>query len=239
LRQRPYLVLVTSVLGQLIIPRRRGVERDLPTILPVVARGVHCLNPIQQDGAVIILRSKIRPAQQRTPHRSAPAHTPTCRSKKLASTPPELAGACAAAPAAPRGPTAKLTSGRPRRAGGAHLAPRGRAAPGAGALCPPSGSRRGRASHRPLGCRWRRRRATAGRRCKAAPGTVRNFSTPLPREQRPGAATARGHIYLAQSTPVPVVVRARRTPQCPPMRYTSAAILPNCQEPKFRFYASY
>ena len=41
-----------------------------------------------------------------TPHRSAPAHTPTYRSKKLASTPPELAGAQQAAPAAPHGPTA-------------------------------------------------------------------------------------------------------------------------------------
>jgi hypothetical protein len=54
---------------------------------------------------------------------------------------------------------------------------------------------------------------------------------------RDAAATARGHIYLAQITPVPVVVRARRTPQCPPLCYTFAAISPNCQEPKFRFYA--
>ncbi len=37
-----------------------------------------------------------------------------------------------------------------------------------------------------------------------------------------------GGERLAQSTPVPVVVRVRRTPQCPPLRYTSAAILPNC-----------
>jgi hypothetical protein len=44
LRQHPYLVLVTSVLGQLIVPRRRGVERDLPIILPVGARGVHRLS---------------------------------------------------------------------------------------------------------------------------------------------------------------------------------------------------
>ena len=43
-------------------------------------------------------------------HRSAPAHTPTCGSKKLASTPPELAGACAAAPAL-----------RPRRPAGQRL----------------------------------------------------------------------------------------------------------------------
>ena len=47
---------------------------------------------------------KPRPAQQRTRHRSAPAHTPACSSKKLASTPPELAGAQPAVPAphAPR-----------------------------------------------------------------------------------------------------------------------------------------
>ena len=184
--------------------------------------------------------AKTRPAQQHTPHRSAPAHTPTCRSKKLASTPPELAGARPAAPAPrlqrPAGQRLGTPPGRPRRAGGAHLAPRGRAAPGAGALCPPSGSRRGRASRRPLGCRWRRRRAPAGRRFKAAQGTGRIFSTPLPRAQAPGASTARGHMYLAQSTPVPVVVRARRTPQCPPLRYTSAAILPNCQAPEFHFY---
>jgi len=32
---------------------------------------------------------------------------------------------------------------------------------------------------------------------------------------------------LEQSTQVPVVVRARRTPQCPPLRYTSAAISPS------------
>ena len=165
------------------------------------------------------------------PQQKARQHAPRARWR--------LRGRARAAPAAPRGPTAKLTSGRPRRAGGAHLAPRGRAAPGAGALCPPSGSRRGRASRRPLGCRWRRRRAHAGRRCKAAPGTVRNFSTPLPRAQAPGASTACGHMYLAQSTPVPVVVRARRTPQCPPLRYTSAAILPNCQAPEFHFYAAY
>ena len=56
-----------------------------------------------------------------TPHRSAPAHTPTCRSKKLASTPPELAGACAAAPAP-----------RPRRPAGQRLSLRlgGLGAPG-------------------------------------------------------------------------------------------------------------
>ena len=58
-------------------------------------------------------------------------------------------------------------------------------------------------------------------RCKTAPGTVRDFSTLLPRAQAPGASTVRRHIYLAQITPVLVVVRARRTSQCPPLGYTS------------------
>jgi hypothetical protein len=49
--------------------------------------------------------------------------TPTCLSKKLAS----------AQRPAPRGPTAGTPSGRPRHAGGAHLAPRRAATPGAGA----------------------------------------------------------------------------------------------------------
>jgi len=68
---------------------------------------------------------------------------------------------------------------------------------------------------------------------------VRDFSTPLPRAQAPGASTARGHIYLAQITPVLVVVRARRTPQCPPLRYTSPAISQTAKRRKFRFYGSY
>ena len=88
--------------------------------------------------------------------------------------PPKCSPACAAAPAPrPRRQVqgrrlgaswlrAKLTSGHPRHAGGAHLVPRGRAASGAGALCPPSGSRRGRASRRPLRCRPRRRQALQG-----------------------------------------------------------------------------
>ena len=55
--------------------------------------------------------AKTRPAQQHTPHRSAPAHTPTCRSKKLTSTPPELAGAQPAAPAPlPRRPAGQRLS---------------------------------------------------------------------------------------------------------------------------------
>jgi hypothetical protein len=70
---------------------------------------------------LIFCFSETRPAQQHTPHRSAPAHTPTCRTKKLASTPPELAGAQPAAPA-PRAP----------RPAGQRLGPRlgGRGAPG-------------------------------------------------------------------------------------------------------------
>ena len=65
--------------------------------------------------------------------------------------------------------------------------------------------------------------------------TVRDFSTPLPRAQAPGASTVRGHIYLAQSTPVLVVVRARRTPQCPPLRYTSPAISQTAKRRNFGF----
>ena len=161
------------------------------------------------------------------PQQKARQHAPRARWR--------LRGRARAAPAEPRGPTAKLTSGHPRHAGGAHLVPRGRAASGAGALCPPSGSRRGRASRRPLGCRWRRRRASAGRRCKAEPGTVRNLWQPLRAAQAPGASTARGNKYLAQITPVPVVVRARRTPQCPPLRYTSPAISQTAKRRNFGF----
>jgi hypothetical protein len=83
-----------------------------------------------------------------TPHLSVTMHTPTCSSKKLASTPPELADAQQAAPAQrPQCPAGQLLGhppGRPRCAGGAHLAPLMAAAPGAGSLCPPSGSLQGR-----------------------------------------------------------------------------------------------
>ena len=41
-------------------------------------------------------------------------------------------------------------------------------------------------------------------------------------------STARGH--LAQGKTVAVFARARRTPQSPPLRHTSTAISPNCQE---------
>jgi hypothetical protein len=65
-------------------------------------------------------------------------------------------------PRRPAGQRLSLHLGEPGSAGGAHLVPRGRAAPGAGALCPPSGSRWGRASRRPLRCRPRRRQALQG-----------------------------------------------------------------------------
>jgi hypothetical protein len=159
------------------------------------------------------------------PHQKACQHAPRARWRP--------AGGARAAPAAPRGPTAGTPPGRPRRAGGAHLAPRRAAAPGAGALCPPSGLRQGRASCRALGCRPRRRRAPAGRRCKVAAGTVRNLWQPIRAAQAPGASTARGHIYMAPGTTVAVVARARRTRQSPPVRYTSTAISANCQRPEF------
>jgi hypothetical protein len=104
--------------------------------------------------------------------------------------------ACAPRPA-PRGPTAGTPSGRPRRAGGAHLAPRRAAAPGAGAMCPQLGSLQGRASCRPLGCRPRRRRAPAGRRCKVAAArsaTCGNRSEPRRRPAlEPSAGTYTWH----------------------------------------------
>jgi len=125
---------------------------------------------------------------------------------------------------APRGPTAGTPPGRPRRAGGAHLALR-RAAPlRAGALCHLSGWRQGRASCRPLGCRPRRRRAHAGRRCKVSAGTVRNLWQPLRAAQALGASAARENMYLSPVKTVAVVARARRTPQSPPVRDTSTAI---------------
>jgi hypothetical protein len=89
---------------------------------------------------LIFCFSETHPAQQHTPHSSAPAHTPICNTKKLASTSPQLAGAQPAAPAphaprpTPRGPTAGTPSGRPRRAWGAHLTQLVTAAPGAGAM---------------------------------------------------------------------------------------------------------
>jgi hypothetical protein len=68
-------------------------------------------------------------------------------------------GRARAAPAAPRGPTAGTPPGRPRRAEGRCALHRARG----------RGAHR-RASCRPLGCRPRRRRTPAGRRCKVAPG---------------------------------------------------------------------
>jgi hypothetical protein len=69
-------------------------------------------------------------------------------------------------------------------------------------------------------------------RCKMAEGTVHNVSQPIPAEHLPGTLTDRRHIYLAQGTKIEVVARARRTPQSPPLRYTSTAILANCQRAK-------
>jgi hypothetical protein len=88
------------------------------------------------------------------PHRKARQHAPRARWRP--------AVRARAAPAAPRGPTAGTSSGRPRRAEGAHLALRCAAAPRAGALSPPSGSRRGRALRRP------RPRAGGGGRARGA-----------------------------------------------------------------------
>jgi len=84
------------------------------------------------------------------PHRNARQHAPRARWHL---------GAAAPVPRRPAGQRLSLHLGGQGSAGGAHLALRGRAAPRAGALCPPSGSRRGPASRRPLRCRrrWRRR----------------------------------------------------------------------------------
>ena len=89
--------------------------------------------------------------------------TPTCLSKKLASTPPELAS---------------------RRC------PRSR-----GAVPSIGGSRQGRASCGPLGCRPRRRRAHARPSWKVAAGTSAIFLESGSAAQRLGASTrARAHI---------------------------------------------
>jgi hypothetical protein len=146
---------------------------------------------------------------------------------------------------------------RPRRACRAPLAngwePRlgARVAPGVpiwhrGAPRPPE---QGRCALHQARCRgahragpWAAARAGAGSLQGGAakrPGTVRNLWQPIRAAQAPGASTARGHIYLAPGTPVAVVVRARRTPQSPPVRYTSTAISANFQEPEFRFYPFY
>ena len=55
------------------------------------------------------------------------------------------------------------------------------------------------------------------------------FSAAAPSINVPGASTARGHTYLAQGTTVVVAALARRTPQCPQLRYTSKAILATAQ----------
>jgi hypothetical protein len=78
---------------------------------------------------------------------------------------------------------------------------------------------RGRGAHR--AGPWAAARAGAGRLQEVAAGTVRNLWQPLRAAQAPGASTARGHIHLAQRTTVAVVARAWRTPQSPPVCYTS------------------
>jgi hypothetical protein len=63
LRQHPYLVLVTSVLGQLIVPRRRGVERDLPTNAHLAPRGVlQC--PSRTVGGLTVRGAPVVPEPQ-------------------------------------------------------------------------------------------------------------------------------------------------------------------------------
>ena len=177
--------------------------------------------------------AKTRPAKQRTTttHHTGQRTPPLTAAKSSPARPPSSLAPSRPRPPRPAGQRLGTPPGRPRRAGGAHLAPRRAAAPGAGALCPPSESRQVRASCRPLGCRPRRRRAPAGRRCKVAAGTVRNLLQPLRAAQAPGASTARGHIHLAPGKTVAVVARARRTPQRPTFCYASTAISANCQEP--------
>ncbi len=179
-----------------------------------------------------------------TPHQSSPAHTPTCRTKKLASTTPELdvahcspASRSCAAPAETRWPTAGnpawataysrgCPSGTAQHRGhqsrddvpsiglaaGAHIVQ----APG----LPPAPA--------PGVCRAVLRSST--RYCPqfvaASPSTagVRSFNQvqahiPGTEYDSPGGSPS-------------------RTPQCPPLRYTFAAISPNFQDPNFGFMDS-
>ena len=106
------------------------------------------------------------------------------------------------------------------------------AAPGAGALCPLSGTR-GRGAHR--AGPWAAARAGAVRmRARAGkwlPARAQFFW----RAARPPSGSAlqpaRGHIYMAQRSTVAVVASARRTPQSTPVRYTCASI--NCLRVRF------
>ena len=97
------------------------------------------------------------------------------------------------------------------------------AAPGAGALCPLSGTC-GRGAHR--AGPWAAARAGAVRmRARAGkwlPARAQFFW----RAARPPSGSAlqpaRGHIYLSQRSTVAVVASARRTPQSTPVRYRTA-----------------
>jgi len=173
--------------------------------------------------------AKNRPAQLSKHPRlgSAPAHTPTCGSKKLASTPPELAGACAAAPALrQRSPAGQLLSlhlgtpgtqevpisycgtGRPPEQGlcALHRAPSGgthHAGPCAAARAGASRLQGGAAKRRRARC------AIFPRRCRV--------------RRRPAIQPCAG-TYTCHRSRQSVVVRVRRTPQCPPLGYTSASV---------------
>ena len=120
-----------------------------------------------------------------------------------------------------RWPTAKSTSGHPRHAGGAHLVQRGREASGAGALCPPSGSRRGRASRRPLRCRPRRRQALQGGAAKRRRARCAIFPRRCRARRRPALQPRAGTCtwHRARQSRWSSARAARRSA----LRYTSAA----------------
>jgi len=176
--------------------------------------------------------AKTHPAQQRTPHRSAPVHTPTCRSKKLASIPPELASAQPAAPAAraPRPASQRL---------GPRLGDRG--APGVpishrGAPRPPEQERcalhwaRGRGAHR--AGPWAAARAGAGRlqggaakRRRARSAICGSRSEPHRRPAlQPRAGTYNWH-WAQQSRWLPAPGARRRAPRSatPPRPFRQTA----------------
>ena len=95
------------------------------------------------------------------------------------------------------GPTAKLTWAPP--AGGAHLVPWGRTASGAGALCPPSGSRRGRASRRPRSCRPRRCQALQGGAAKRRRARFAIFPRRCSAHRRPALQPCAGTYICHRS----------------------------------------
>jgi hypothetical protein len=146
------------------------------------------------------------------------------------------AGCARAAPAPPRGPTAGNPAWGPACRRGcpsgsaAHRGPRSRwAVPSIGLA---AGVRIVQAPGLPP--------APAPGACRAAMqgGAGHGPQFVAAASSRTGARRfihARGHIYLAPGTTVPVVVRARRTPQCPPLRYTSTAISPTAKSQNFCF----